>query len=68
MVYGYHLWEVDHSDSVLAIHHQVKLIEISMYDATVAEPHNEFHALAVHCGGVLELVDLAPEGHASTQM
>ena len=57
---GNHLWKVVHGDSIILIEHQVKLVEVSVYEAVIGQLYYQLHTLVVHSTRVLYFSDLLP--------
>ena len=59
---GDHLGEVNHSDVVFVVQHEVKLVEVAVDEAVVPQLDKQLHTLVVGGPRVSQLPHLTPEG------
>lgn len=54
---GDHLWEVDNDGFPLFRDHDVELVEVTVNDSVVSQPHNEVHEVVVQTFHIFHLTD-----------
>ena len=58
---GNHLWEVVHRDVIVAVQHQVELIEVTMNETVVRQLHYQLHTLVIQSRCVTNFLNLGPK-------
>ena len=57
---GDHLREVVHRHVVVAVEHEVELVEVAVNEAVVGQLHDQLHALLVQRRSIAHLLHLSP--------